>query len=186
MSAAAANTRLPWTHLKSRSKKYHKNDKILWLIGASKIFYGLLLLAVGITALNCVGKNLSAELWRWVEWWNVDFHNHYIQMLFREVSAMDGHRLYFLASVTVIYAAVSFVEGVGLILGKRWAKWLVVVVTGSFIPGEIYYLVREFAWPSSILLFTNVISVWYLVWRIKTNGHPQKAALKNRAKTRPS
>jgi uncharacterized membrane protein (DUF2068 family) len=182
MSAPAASTHLPWTHLKSTPKKRRKHDRVLWLIGAGKIFYGLILLAIGIGALNFVGKNLSAELWRWVQWWNVDFHNHYIQMLFRKIPAMDGQRLYLLAFVTLAYAAVFFVEGTGLILEKYWAKWLVVVVTGSFIPGELYHLIREFSWPPLILLLLNAISVCYLVWRIKTHEHPHKSAVKKSRK----
>jgi hypothetical protein len=99
-----------WTHLKSAHKKRRKHDKILWLIGAGKIFYGLVLLAVGIGAFNLIGKNLSAELWHLIQVWNVDFHNRYIQMLFRKVSAVDGQKLYFLTIVTFAYGLNLFVS----------------------------------------------------------------------------
>ena len=62
MSAPAASTHLPWTHLKSRRRTHRKHDKILWVIGAGKIFYGLVLLAVGVGAFDLIGKNLSQEL----------------------------------------------------------------------------------------------------------------------------
>jgi len=182
MSARAASTHLPWTHLKSTPKKHRKPDKILWLIGAGKIVFGLILLAIGFGALNFVGKNLSAELWGWVQWWNIDFRNHYIQMLFQKASTMDGQRLYFLGFVTIAYAAVFFVEGIGLILEKYWAKWLVVVVNGSFIPGELYHLAREFSGPQFIFLFLNAVTVGYLVWRIKTHEHPPKSTVKKSRK----
>jgi uncharacterized membrane protein (DUF2068 family) len=183
MSAPAASKHLLWTHLKFAHKKHRKHDKILWLIGAGKIFYGLILLAVGIGAFNLIGKNLSAELWHLIQGWNVDFHNRYIQMLFRKVSAMDGQKLYFLTIVTFAYAAVFFVEGIGLILNKYWAKWLVVVVTGSFIPEELYHLLRQFGWLDFVLVFLNASSVAYLIWRIKTHEHSHKpAATKSRWK----
>jgi uncharacterized membrane protein (DUF2068 family) len=177
MSAPAASTRLPWTHLKSAHKKHRKHDKILWLIGAGKIFYGLLLLAVGIGAFNLIGKNLSAELWHLIQGWNVNFHNRYIQMVFRKISAVDGQKLYFLTVVTFAYAAIFFVEGIGLILNKYWAKWLVVVVTGSFIPTELYHLVRQFGWLDFALVIFNAASVAYLIWRIKTHEHPDKSTV---------
>ena len=180
MSAPAASTHLPWTHLKSMPKKRHKHDKILWLIGAGKIFYGLLLLTVGIGAFNLIGKNLSGELWHLIQEWNLDFHNHYIQMLFRKVSAVDGQKLYFLTIVTFAYAAVFFVEGIGLILGKYWAKWLVVLVTGSFIPGELYHLARQFGWLDLVLVLFNASCAAYLIWRIKTHEHPHKHAVTKR------
>lgn len=188
MSARAASTHLSWAHLKSTPKKstpkkHRKHDKILWVIGAGKIFYGLLLVIVGVGALNLIGKNISLELWHLIQGWNVDFHNHYIQMLFRKISAMDGHKLYFLGIVTFAYAAVFFVEGIGLILEKYWAKWLVVVVTGSFIPEELYHLARQFGWLDLVLALFNASCVAYLIWRIKTHEHPQKSAISKSRKT---
>ena len=174
MSAPAVKLTLPWVYLKSMRKKRRKPDKILWLIGAGKIFYGLLLLGVGVGVFNLIGKNLSVELWQWTEYWNIDFHNHYIQFLFRKANEMDGHKLLFLATMTFGYAALFFIEGIGLILGKYWAKWLVILVTGSFIPGELYHLVRQFDWVDFVLLLLNLACVIYLIWRIKTHEHPPK------------
>jgi uncharacterized membrane protein (DUF2068 family) len=170
-----AITNLPWTHLKKSAKKQpRKNDKIVWLIGGAKIFYGVLLLGAGIGAVNLIGKNVSAELWRLTERWNIDFHNHFVQLLFHQTAQMDGRRLFFITLLTFGYAALFFVEGTGLILGKYWAKWLVIIDTASFIPGEIYYLIRQFNWFDAALLFVNAAVVAYLVWRIKTRDHPVK------------
>jgi uncharacterized membrane protein (DUF2068 family) len=163
---------LPWPRLKpAHRKKLRNHDSILWLIGAGKIFYGLLLVVVGIGAFNLIGKNLSTELWHLTERWNINFHNHYIQLLFRKAALMDGKKLFFLSVMTFGYAIVFFVEGVGLMLGKYWAKWMVIMVTGSFIPGEMYHLGHEFNWLDTILLLINLACVIYLVWRIKTHEH---------------
>ncbi|HEY3932513.1 MAG TPA: DUF2127 domain-containing protein [Verrucomicrobiae bacterium] len=178
MNAPDAIAIMPGVASKSRSSKRRKHDKILWLIGAWKIFYGLLLLGVGVGAFNLIGKNLSAELWKLVERWNIDFHNYYIQLLFRKATELDGKRLFALTFMTFGYAMLFFIEGVGLILDKHWAKWLVVVVTGSFIPGEIYHLVRQFNWFDLILLIINVACIIYLVWRIKSSS------TENRIRTR--
>jgi uncharacterized membrane protein (DUF2068 family) len=175
MSVPVANS-LPLVSSKSRRRARDKHDHILWLIGAGKIFYGLLLLGVGIGAFNLIGKNLSTELWHLTERWNIDFHNHYVQMLFRKAHEMDGKRLIFLTVMTFGYAAVFFIEGIGLIMGKYWAKWMVICVTASFIPGEIYNLTRQFDWLDTILLLINVICVIYLLWRILTRDRANKPA----------
>jgi uncharacterized membrane protein (DUF2068 family) len=175
MSAHAATVIAPGASAKTRRQPRRKSDSILWLIGSGKIFYGLLLLGVGIGAFDLIGKNLSAELWHLVERWNIDFHNHYVQLLFQKAALMDGKKLFFLSVMTFGYAALFFVEGIGLILGKYWAKWMVILVTGSFIPGEIYHLARQFDWLDSILLLINVACVIFLIWRIKTRNHPVKS-----------
>jgi uncharacterized membrane protein (DUF2068 family) len=63
------------------------------------------------------------------------------------------------------YAAIFLVEGVGLLKEKRWAEWLTVVVTASFIPLEIYELARRASVPKVVALVVNVIILLYLVWR---------------------
>ena len=175
MSLPVANT-LPLASSTPRRRARGKHDHILWLIGAGKIFYGLLLLGVGIGAFNLIGKNLSAELWHLTERWNIDFHNHYVQMLFRKAALMDGKRLTYLTIMTFGYAAVFFIEGIGLIMGKYWAKWMVIFVTASFIPGEIYHLARQFDWLDTILLLINVVCAIYLIWRILTRDRAPKPA----------
>jgi uncharacterized membrane protein (DUF2068 family) len=175
MSPPTVTAIMPWISPKPQPRERRNHDRILWLIAAWKFFYGLLLLGVGIGAFNLIGKNISAELWHLTQRWNIDFHNHYVQLLFRKAGEMDGKRLYYLTAMTFGYAALFFVEGIGLFLGKHWAKWLVIVVTGSFIPEEIYHLVRQFDWFDSILLITNVACVIYLVWRVKTSDRPHKS-----------
>jgi uncharacterized membrane protein (DUF2068 family) len=170
MRSPGVSTQLPWTHLKSTRNQHRQHDKIVWLIGGVKIFYGLLLLGVGVGAFNLVGKNLATELWRLTERWNIDFHNHYIQMLYRQANEMDGNKLIFFTAITFGYAALFFVEGIGLILGKYWAQWVVIIDTASFIPSEIYYLVRQFSWFNTFLLIVNIAVVLYLVWRIMTRN----------------
>ena len=52
----------------------------------------------------------------------------------------------------------------GLVCKKHWAAWLTVVVTGSFIPLEIYEMVAHFGAGKVVALAINVAIVIYLVW----------------------
>ena len=67
------------------------------------------------------------------------------------------------------YAGLFGVEGVGLWLGKRWAEFLTVIATGSFIPFETYEMVRKFNAVRITALVLNVAVVIYLIYRIRAN-----------------
>ncbi len=63
------------------------------------------------------------------------------------------------------YAAVFLVEGLGLWRAKRWAEWLTVVVTASFVPLELYELVKAPTPLKVVSLLVNVAILVYLVVR---------------------
>jgi uncharacterized membrane protein (DUF2068 family) len=60
---------------------------------------------------------------------------------------------------------VFVVEGVGLLRGRRWAEWLTVFVTASFIPFEIWELTRRPGGGKVVALAMNAAIVVYLAWR---------------------
>jgi uncharacterized membrane protein (DUF2068 family) len=63
------------------------------------------------------------------------------------------------------YAALMGTEGVGLYLRRPWARWLTVVATSSFVPIEIYEIVRDVTPTRVIILLVNVAIVMYLYVR---------------------
>jgi uncharacterized membrane protein (DUF2068 family) len=67
---------------------------------------------------------------------------------------------------TFVYAAIFLVEGAGLLLRKRWAEFLTVFVTASFIPLEIYEIVRKPSPLKGVGILVNVLIVAYLVVRL--------------------
>ena len=69
------------------------------------------------------------------------------------------------------YAAVFLVEGLGLLFRKRWAEWLTVVVTASFVPVEIYEMVARESLLKGLVIAVNVAAVAYLLWRLRRDKH---------------
>jgi len=82
-----------------------------------------------------------------------------------KLGSLDSATEHRLGVAAFAYATVFVVEGTGLLLRKRWAEWLTVVVTGSFIPIEIYELCARFGWGKVVTLLLNVVIVAYLVRR---------------------
>jgi uncharacterized membrane protein (DUF2068 family) len=61
-------------------------------------------------------------------------------------------------------------EGIGLLLRRRWAEYFTVIVTGSFIPLELYELSRHISMTRLIVVAINVAVVWYLIVVLRRGG----------------
>jgi uncharacterized membrane protein (DUF2068 family) len=135
-----------------------------------KLFKGLVLFAVGIGAAKLLHKDMAFEVERWSDIFRVDPHNYYIHRFLEKVLSLDARKLRELSVGTFFYAALLLTEGTGLLLGKRWAEYFTVFATSSFIPLEIYELVKRVSTPKLVVLLLNLIIVIYLVIELWGNG----------------
>jgi uncharacterized membrane protein (DUF2068 family) len=65
------------------------------------------------------------------------------------------------------YAGLLITEGTGLLLVKRWAEYFSVIVTGSFIPLEVWELFRRFSAAKVLVIILNIAIVVYLLGRLR-------------------
>jgi uncharacterized membrane protein (DUF2068 family) len=68
---------------------------------------------------------------------------------------------------TFAYSGVALTEGIGLLLEKVWAEYLTLILTISFLPWELYELVRHPDWFRLGLLLINLAVLGYLVWLLQ-------------------
>jgi uncharacterized membrane protein (DUF2068 family) len=141
----------------------------LRIIAAFKLFKGLALFAVGIGAVKLLHKDLAFEVEHWADIFRVDPNNHYIHRLLERFSILDDRKLKELSVGTFFYSALLFTEGVGLMLGKRWAEYFTIIATSSFIPLEVYELAKRVSSPKLVVLLLNVVVVVYLVVELCRN-----------------
>ena len=137
------------------------------LIAVFKIFKGLVLLAVGIGAVRLLHKDIAVEVERWADIFRVDPHNRYFYSLLARFSVLNDRKLKELSIGTFFYAALLLTEGTGLLLAKRWAEYFTIIATSSFIPLEIYELVKRVSAPRLIVLLLNIAAVIYLVIELR-------------------
>jgi len=135
----------------------------LRLIAVFKLLKGVLLLAVGIGALRLVHRDVAEILSRWVAELRFDPQSRFIHALLLRAGAVDDHMLRRIGAGTFVYSALLLTEGVGLWLEKRWAEYLTVIFTGSFLPLEVYELTRRINATRVSILVINVLIVAYLI-----------------------
>jgi uncharacterized membrane protein (DUF2068 family) len=143
-------------------------DSGIRLIGTFKLVKGLLLLAIGLEVATLLHKDVAATLTHWARVLWIARESRYVQALLYKAAFFD-HRTFIITEISsFVYSALLLTEGTGLMLQKRWAEYLTVIVTASFIPFEIFNIVMRFAVPKASVLIINVIVVWYLcktLWR---------------------
>jgi uncharacterized membrane protein (DUF2068 family) len=145
----------------------HSPDQPLRIIAIFKLVKGLLLLLVAFGALRLLHQDLGQTLARWLNELRIDPGNKYAAGLLTKAGLLNERTLGLLGGLTFAYAALFLIEGVGLYLKQRWAEWLTVIVTASFVPVEIYELWHQRSWFKAILLLVNVAIVVFLICRLR-------------------
>jgi uncharacterized membrane protein (DUF2068 family) len=140
---------------------------MLPLIGAFKLVKALLILGLALGLLRLAHGDAAPMLDRWVSELHIDPDGEHVGRIVQKILLLDENRLRALSAGMLAYASLFSVEGVGLLLRRRWAEWLTVVATASFVPLELYEIVRH---PSPLrvaLLVVNLAIVWYLAARLR-------------------
>ena len=139
----------------------------LWVIAVFKLVKALGLILLGIGALRLLHKDVAGEVEHWINVFRVDPHNHYIDLLLAKLAILDDRHLKEFSVGTFVYAGVFLVEGLGLAFRKRWAEYLTILTTASFLPLEIYELVRRVSVSRGLALAINIAVVAYLIYELR-------------------
>jgi uncharacterized membrane protein (DUF2068 family) len=83
---------------------------------------------------------------------------------------LDAGRLRLFGAAVLVYAAVEGVEAVGLWWERRWAEYLTLIVTASFLPIEVRELTRHVTTFKVVAFVVNVAVVIYLLWAKRLLG----------------
>jgi len=135
---------------------------MLVLIGVFKLAKGILVVALALNLLRAGPEGLVADATRWATRLHIDPDGRHFGRLVHAVAGLDGRRLQVAGAALFAYGALFLIEGTGLVLRRRWAEYFTVIVTGSFIPLELYEITRR---PDGIrvaVCLVNVAIVWYL------------------------
>jgi len=150
---------------------------VLRTIALYKMLKVLLLLAIAYGEIRLSDASLFAKLVTWASARPFGLEHKVVTQLLEWFSGLSASRVHALRMVTLAYAAVFAVEGVGLWMQKRWAEWLTVIITASLIPLEIWELLDKPNIGKALVLIANTAIVAYLVWHVRSRGKaPGRAA----------
>ena len=141
------------------------------------------LLALGVAAFFLVHHDLAEVLKHWVAVLGLAPGGHYVRVALAEAGVLGDRQLREIGVVCFLYAALFALEGAGLLLRRRWGEWVSIVITGSFIPLEIYETLHHPHVGRALGTLVNIAAVAYLVSRVRKRHRNERIATASPART---
>ena len=124
---------------------------------------GIVLIAAAIGVLRLLHKDIAEVAERWIHTLRVDPDNRFIHSILLKAWSVNDQTLKKISAGTFCYGALFLTEGTGLLFRKRWAQYFTIVVTGSFLPLEIYEMVHRASIAKGVVILLNGAITAYLV-----------------------
>lgn len=147
--------------------EHSTHDRGLLLIALFKLGKAILFFAIGVGAIHLLHKDLGDEVMWLAGKLRFDSESRVVALLMDKVDLIDAHRLRQISVATFGYSALALTEGIGLWLEKVWAEYLTTILTVSFLPWEMYEIVRRPDWFRFSLLMINLAVLAYLIWLLR-------------------
>ena len=139
-------------------------------IAVFKLFKGALLLLLGVGLLELMHTDIATFFSLLLEFLHVNADTRFVHALVLKVDALQPHSVLMAAVISLGYAALLLVEGIGLWLELSWASYMTVVSTSLLLPLELYELIERVTMPRIILLFVNLVIVLYLLAQLRLHS----------------
>ena len=146
-----------------------RKRRVQWetIIGIFKVTKAALLIIAAIGLLSILHKDVDEILTFRISQLGVDPDNKLLASLITKLGIASSHDLTLISFGTFIYAGLFLTEGIGLLAHKRWAEYFTAIVTGSFLPIEVYELTLHFTYFKLGVILLNLAIVIYLILRIR-------------------
>jgi len=148
-----------------------RRDRILVAIAIFRLAKALALVLIGAGALRLLHPGVADALCAWLDSLPFVTGHPAAGRAMASVTRLSHVRMREVAAGAFAYAALFATEGIGLLCRRRWAEWLTIIVTTSFIPFEIVGVVHRITATRVTMVILNAAIVVYLVWRrIRSRG----------------
>jgi uncharacterized membrane protein (DUF2068 family) len=159
-----------------RVRKPRHHNSLLILIAAFKLAQAVLFVAIGVGALRLLHKDVGDELAHLADHLRFNPESRLVNFLLGSASHLTDPLLRRIGEAVFIYAALDLVEGVGLFLEKTWAEYMTLLITGSFLPWELFEICRKLT-PIRVTLLTVNLLVFIYLLKLVMARKEQRAGL---------
>src|SRR5215212_4698611 len=127
----------------SANHSVHRGNKGGFLIAIFKWLNTVVLCAVAFGLLKLQHQDVGDVAGDFLRSLRVDPDNKMLASILTKLSLINDPKLQALSAASFGYSALFAIEGTGLFFEKRWAEYLTIIATASFIPLEVYELIQK-------------------------------------------
>lgn len=146
------------------------------LVVGVKLVQGVALAGIGLALLKLNTDSANLQVSQWLARSQIDTDTDLVRHFLRMLDSTNPHQWKHLGMAAFLYAVVVLTEGTGLWLQKQWAEILTIVLTASFIPLELYEVVKHFKIGTLVVMAINVIVACYLANNLAVKRRDEKLA----------
>ncbi|HEX4696230.1 MAG TPA: DUF2127 domain-containing protein [Candidatus Udaeobacter sp.] len=146
--------------------------RYLKLIALFKVAKGLLLLLLAGSLLFVNARTHAMdELLKWIANEILLQHSKTVRFVLHSLqSVLSGGMLRATAFLSLFYAALFLIEGIGVYMQQRWAAWLIIIESAALIPIELRHLWHRPGMVGAAILVANCFIVWFLYRVVKRDN----------------
>lgn len=148
----------------------HSHRTGLAAIAVFKLVKGVLLFLLGLGLLKLMHADIATLFSRLIETLHVNADSRIIHALVLKVDALQPHSVLVAGLVSLGYAGMLLLEGVGLWLERSWAAYLTVISTSLLLPFELYEAIERVSILRIGVLLLNLVIVLYLLMQLKQHS----------------
>ena len=145
-------------------------------IAVFKVIKGLLLFLVGLGLLKLMHAEIATLFSLLIEALHLNAGSRIIHALVLKVDALQPHTVLVAGLVSLGYAGLLLLEGIGLWLERSWAAYLTVISTSLLLPFELYEVIDKVSVLRVGVLMLNLVIVLYLVSQLKQHALRSRAS----------
>ena len=160
--------------MRNSPQRRSARSRTLAAIAAFKLFKAALLFAIGFGLIRLLNPFVEARLVHWARSLAWSYDKGIVQDALSFITGLSAAKLKALGIGAFLIGILFTVEGIGLWLEKRWAEYMTLAVTASFLPVELFELLRRFSDSRLAGFGINLAIVAYLivvVRRARTSAH---------------
>ncbi len=153
---------MPRSHPSARNRAQNHN-RLLLLIAAYKLLHALLFFAIGMGAHHLLHKDVADQIDSLARHLRFDPESRLVNFILDKAALVNDPMLRRIGFVAYSYAVIALIEGIGLYLEKAWGEFLTLAITASFLPWEIFEILRHLTLFRVSLLAINILVFLYLL-----------------------